>query len=184
MENSRSIQFISAHTTESESESYITTDGQLASLSWNKAPIWGLRPDLYYLFDSYGLILGGALSDERSGLSFVCAAGPCQRNLSRVRVPWDLRPCFTVSHLRLPFSSPPSTRRVTVEDTTARTLGTDLTENIASNSFCIVAFVCAAGVTCFGCRGNVPTEPLPSNGCLFWFHSYAFEPSCHNMILT
>jgi hypothetical protein len=31
------------------------------------------------------LFLWGALSDERSGLSFVCAAGPCQRNLSRVR---------------------------------------------------------------------------------------------------
>jgi hypothetical protein len=24
-------------------ESYVTTDGQSASLSWNKAPIWGLR---------------------------------------------------------------------------------------------------------------------------------------------
>jgi hypothetical protein len=42
-----------------ESESYITTDGQPASLSWNKAPIWGLRPDLYYLCDSYGLVLVG-----------------------------------------------------------------------------------------------------------------------------
>jgi hypothetical protein len=59
--------------------------------------------------------LWGALSDERSGLSFVCAAGPCQRSLSRIGVPWDLRPYFTVSHLRLPFSSPPTTRRVTVE---------------------------------------------------------------------
>jgi hypothetical protein len=61
------------------------------------------------------LFLWGALSDETSGLSFVCAAGPCQRSLSRVRVPWDPRPYFTVSDLRLPFSSPPSTRRVTVE---------------------------------------------------------------------
>jgi hypothetical protein len=58
------------------------------------------------------LFLWGALSDERSGLSFVYAAGSCQRSLSRVRVPWDLRPYFTVSHLRLPFSSPPTTRRV------------------------------------------------------------------------
>jgi hypothetical protein len=32
------------------------------------------------------------LSDERAGLSFVCAAGSCQRNFSRVLVPWDLRP--------------------------------------------------------------------------------------------
>jgi hypothetical protein len=57
----------------------------------------------------------GALSDERSGMSFVCAAGPCQRSLSRVQVPWDFRPYFTVSNLRLPFTSPPTTRRVTVE---------------------------------------------------------------------
>jgi hypothetical protein len=57
----------------------------------------------------------GALSDERMGLSFVCAAGPCQRSLYRVLVPWDLRPHVTVSDLRLPFSSPPTTRRVTVE---------------------------------------------------------------------
>jgi hypothetical protein len=35
-------------TLESESESYVTTDGQSASVSWNKAPIWGLRPDFYY----------------------------------------------------------------------------------------------------------------------------------------
>jgi hypothetical protein len=55
------------------------------------------------------------LSDERLGLSFVCAAGPCQRSLSRVLVPWDLRPYFTVSDLRLPFLSPPTTRRVAVE---------------------------------------------------------------------
>jgi hypothetical protein len=49
------------------------------------------------------LFLWGALSDERSGLSFVCAAGPCQRNLS------------LVSDLRLPFSSPPTTRRAAEE---------------------------------------------------------------------
>jgi hypothetical protein len=31
-----------------ESESYVTTDGQSASLSWNKSPIWGLWPHIYY----------------------------------------------------------------------------------------------------------------------------------------
>jgi hypothetical protein len=31
----------------SESESYVTTDGQSASLSWYKAPIRGLRPDFF-----------------------------------------------------------------------------------------------------------------------------------------
>jgi hypothetical protein len=96
-------------------EFYITTDGQPANLSWNKAPIWGLRPDLYYCLRVAGLLIWGALSDERTGLSFTVAAGTCQRSLSRVRVPWDSRPYFPASDLRLPFSSPPTTRRVTVE---------------------------------------------------------------------
>jgi hypothetical protein len=50
--------------------SYITTDGQSASLSWNKAPIWGFRPDFYYCQTIAGLLMSGTLSDERSGLSF------------------------------------------------------------------------------------------------------------------
>jgi hypothetical protein len=98
-----------------ESESYVTTDDQSASLSWNKAPIWGLQPDLYYCLTVAGLLIWGALSDERTGLSFTIAAGPHQRSLPRVPVPWESRPYFTVSDLRLPFSSPPTTRRVTVE---------------------------------------------------------------------
>jgi uracil-DNA glycosylase len=61
------------------------------------------------------LFFWGALSDERTGLSFVSAAGPRQRNLSLVLVPWDSRSYFTVSDLRLPFPSPPTTRRFTVE---------------------------------------------------------------------
>jgi hypothetical protein len=40
----------------SESEFYVMTEGQSASLSWNKAPIWGLRPDLDYSQDSYGFV--------------------------------------------------------------------------------------------------------------------------------
>jgi hypothetical protein len=40
-----------------------------ASPSWNKAPTWGLRPDLYYYWTA-GLLMWGALSDERTGLSF------------------------------------------------------------------------------------------------------------------
>jgi hypothetical protein len=61
------------------------------------------------------LLMWGALSDERTGLSFIIAAGPSQRSHSRVRVPWDSRPYFTVSDSRLPFLSPPTTLRATVE---------------------------------------------------------------------
>jgi hypothetical protein len=71
-----------------------------------------------------------------------------------VVVPWDLRPYFTVSDLRRPFSSPPTTRRVTVEvfdPASTRVhchlgswsslygLGTDPTENTSPNTFPIVA---------------------------------------------
>jgi hypothetical protein len=96
----------------------LTTDGQSASLSWNKAPIRGLPPDFYYCQSVEGLLMWGALSDERMGLSFTIAAGPRQRSHSRVRVPWESRPYFTVSDLRLPFSSPPTTRRAMVEVST------------------------------------------------------------------
>jgi hypothetical protein len=71
--------------------------------------------DQYYCQRVASLLMWGVLSDERTGLSFVYATDPCQRSLSRVRVPWDLRPYFTLSDLRLPFSSPPTTRKVTVE---------------------------------------------------------------------
>jgi hypothetical protein len=37
---------------------------QSASLAWNKAPIWGLRPDLYYCQTVAGLLVCGALSDR------------------------------------------------------------------------------------------------------------------------
>jgi hypothetical protein len=61
------------------------------------------------------LLMWGALSDERTGLSFTIADGPRQRCHSWVRVPWDSWPYFTVSDSRLPFSSPPRTRWATVE---------------------------------------------------------------------
>jgi hypothetical protein len=85
-------------------ESYVTTDGQPASLSLNKAPSWGLRPDLDYCLTVAGLLFWGALSNERSGLSFTIPAGPRQRSHFLVRVPWDSWPYFTVSDSRLPFS--------------------------------------------------------------------------------
>jgi hypothetical protein len=52
---------------------------------------------------------------KRTGLSFTIAAGPCQRSHFLLWVLWDLQWYFTVSDSRLPFSSSPTTRRVTVE---------------------------------------------------------------------
>jgi hypothetical protein len=52
------------------SESNVTTDGQSASLSWYKAPMWGLRADLHFCQTVEGLLMWGAFSDERTCLSF------------------------------------------------------------------------------------------------------------------
>jgi hypothetical protein len=46
------------HSWLSLSLSYITTDGQSASLSWYQAPIWGLWPDFYYCQTSAGFRYG------------------------------------------------------------------------------------------------------------------------------
>jgi hypothetical protein len=74
------------HRLASKLMSDITTDGQSASLSWNKEHILGLRPDLYYCQTVAGLLRWGTFSDERTGLSFTTAAGPRQRSHFRVRI--------------------------------------------------------------------------------------------------
>jgi hypothetical protein len=103
------VRFISlTFTRSSRVESYVTTDGQSASLSRNKAPIWGLRPNFYYCQTVAGLLMCGSPSGDLTGLSFTIAADPRQRNHSRVRVQWD-------SDSRLSFLSPPVTRRAMVE---------------------------------------------------------------------
>jgi hypothetical protein len=102
--------------TESKSESYVTTDGESASLSWNKAPIWGLRSDFYYCMTVAGLLVWGILSDERTGLSFAIAADPRQRSkprgtrdhilLSQIR-DFPFRRLLRLPGLRWRYSTPP-----------------------------------------------------------------------------
>jgi hypothetical protein len=107
--------FIKYRFLSSRVESYITTDGPSASVSSDKAPIWGLRPNFYCRQTVSDLLIWGAFSDERTGLSFAITAHPRQRSHSWVRVAWDSRPYFTASDSRISFLSPPTTRRVTVE---------------------------------------------------------------------
>jgi hypothetical protein len=101
--------------TEWKSESYIKNDGQSVSLTWNKAPIWGLWLDFYYCQIVAGLLMWGALSDGRMGLPSTIATGPHQRSHFRERVPFDSWSYYTVWDSTLPFLPPPKTRRVTVE---------------------------------------------------------------------
>jgi hypothetical protein len=78
---------------------------QSVSKSWCRAPS-GTHDHIlsYYYFTVTVSFLWGVLSDDGTGLSFVYAAGPCQRSLSRVRVLWDSRPYFTGLDLKLPFA--------------------------------------------------------------------------------
>jgi hypothetical protein len=77
------------------------TDGQSARLSWCQASIWGLRPEFCYCQTIAGLLMWGALSYERTGMSLTIAPDPRQSSLSRVRVLRDLWQYFTDSGSRL-----------------------------------------------------------------------------------
>jgi hypothetical protein len=93
----------------SPKSSHIATDGQSVSQSGSL----GIEPQLWLmtryllLFDSYGLVFVGR--------GRVCLLYMLLLVFFWVRVPWYSRPYFTVSDLRLLFSSPSTTRRVTVK---------------------------------------------------------------------
>jgi hypothetical protein len=105
----------------------------------------GATTRFYYCQRLAGLLTWGALSNERTGLSFTTVSGPPQRSDSRIRIPQDSWSYFTVSDSRppnlegqvpylypsrtgwpgnsFPFSSPPTTRRATVEVFESASLG-------------------------------------------------------------
>jgi hypothetical protein len=64
-------------------------------------------------------------------------------------------------------------------------LGTDLTEDTASNSPSLVACLSVSAITwrllshCLST--DVFTKPFPSNGCLYCLQNYCFQQICHNM---
>jgi hypothetical protein len=89
-----------------ESESYVTTDGQSARRSWNKAPIWSLRPDFYYCSTVEGLLMWGALL-TRGSVIYNCFWRSPAQSFSGPS-PVGLAIIFY-------FSSPPTTHRGAVE---------------------------------------------------------------------
>jgi hypothetical protein len=118
-----------------QSQNYITTDGQSASLSWCQAPIWGPRPDFYYCQTGVGRplwrgrvcrlqLLLPSTAQSFSGPSparliiFYCLRFETPPTW-RARSPYLYPPgivwsSYTPRH-RIPLSSPPTTRRATVE---------------------------------------------------------------------
>jgi hypothetical protein len=67
------------------------------------------------LFDNYGLEFVERPLWRENGSVFCICCWPPPGSLSPVLVPWDSWSSFTVSDVTLTFSSPPTTRRVTVE---------------------------------------------------------------------
>jgi hypothetical protein len=96
-----------------ESESYVTTEGQSASRSWNKAPIWGLRRSLLLSGSCVLVDVGRSLWREDWSVFYNCCWSSPGSHF-RVRVPWESWTYFTLSDSRLHFSWPSTTRRVTV----------------------------------------------------------------------
>jgi hypothetical protein len=85
------------------------------SVSLGVEPHLGLMTSIYYCLTVMVLFFVGRPLWREGGPVFCICCWPLPASLSWVRVPWNSLPYFAVSDLRLPFSSPPTTRRVTVE---------------------------------------------------------------------
>jgi hypothetical protein len=85
------------------------------SVSLGVEPHLGLMTRYLLLFDSYGVVFVGRPLWRENGSVFCICCWPSPAQSFSGPSPWISPPYFTVSVLRLPFSSPPTTRRVTVE---------------------------------------------------------------------
>jgi hypothetical protein len=85
------------------------------SVSLGVEPHLGLMTRYLLLFDNYGLVFVGRPLWREDGSVFYICCWPSPAWSFSGPIPWDSWPYFTDSDLRLPFSSPPTTRRVTVE---------------------------------------------------------------------
>jgi hypothetical protein len=116
----------------------------------------------------------GTLSDKRTGLSFTIAASPQQCSHFWVWVPWYLWSYFTVSDLRLPFLSPPTTHRATVEVFSSISTWNELPgwcpcyinplHRPSRKHYFQQYLYCCMHIHC---HANMSTEPFPSNSRLF-----------------
>jgi hypothetical protein len=98
----------------SESESYVTTDGQSASLSWNKEPIWCLQ--IYFITVSHLRVCWcGAFSlKKRRSVVWNCLWFSPAQSFSGPS-PLGLVTIFYCLRIETSLSSPPMTRNTTVE---------------------------------------------------------------------
>jgi hypothetical protein len=82
----------------SRSQSYVTTDGQSASLSWYKVPVWGLRSDLYFCQTVAGLLMWGQSRSHTAidgqPISKSWCRTPSGAHDQIFTTLWQLRSCF------------------------------------------------------------------------------------------
>jgi hypothetical protein len=123
----------------------------------------------------------GAVSDERTGLSFKIPAGPRQRSHSRDHIllsqirDFSFRRLLRLEGLRWRYSTPPPHGKINSSQRNSSLLPfcKDRTGNTVSNNpNCFVftdpllreeLFYCRVRIRC---PGNVFTDPLPNNGRL------------------
>jgi hypothetical protein len=75
-----------------------------------KPPSWTQDQSFVTVTTVAGLLMCGALFDDRTGLLFITAAGLRQRSRSQIRVPHDSWPYFTASDSRLLQPGGPGSR--------------------------------------------------------------------------
>jgi hypothetical protein len=97
-----------------ELSEFVTTDCQSASLSWNKTHIWGLQAE-FLLSDSCDFAdVGRSLWREDESVVYNCRWRSPAQSFSGTS-PVGLAVIFYCLRFETSFSSPPTTRRVTVE---------------------------------------------------------------------
>jgi hypothetical protein len=162
---------------------------------WNKAPIWGLRPNFYNCQTVAGFFTWVALSDERTGLLDVASAVIFE---SKSRGTRD-RVYLTLSDSRLPFSSPPTTHMATVEvfepastrDSTHTHTHTRMnwaksfitSERTEYKSPCLTVPLLFCFPASNRCSGNTLTEPFPSSGHIRHNTLYSREHTIFQCVL-
>jgi hypothetical protein len=141
------------------------TDSQSTSVSWNKAPTWGLRPDIYNCQTVAGLLMWGSFSltcEEVCRLQLLLVLASTVILGSRVP--------FTVPDSRLPFRRLLRLAGLRWKYSTPPPLCKDRTDNIVPSNSPVVAHVSVAAETW-----------VPSSGRLVWLHCSGLQAPCHSM---
>jgi hypothetical protein len=155
----------------------------------------------------------GAVSDERTGLSFTIANDHRQRSHSRVRVPWDSWPYFTATDSRLPFgrllglaglrwkywTPPPHGINLELIACPLSNFGANRIEFITPENSSVILGLSVAVKTCVNFVATLwflQTYPLPRilvlgsrylamdvSAVLLWLNISGVQDSCHNMNL-